>query len=145
MKDMTKIFDYFKMITAVFGTFFTWLFGSWDTALTVLIVFMVADYVTGVIRAYINKQVSSDIGLKGLTRKLMILFILIVAVSLDRLMNSDTWVFRTLVCYFYIANEGISLTENAASLGLPIPQKLVDALAQLKEGQKKDIKESEDK
>lgn len=145
MKNMTKILDCFKMTTAVLGTFFTWLFGSWDTAIVVLVMFMVLDYITGVIRAYINKEVSSDVGLKGLTRKLMILFILIVAVALDRLMDSGTWIFRTLVCYFYIANEGISLTENAAGLGLPIPQKLVDALAQLKEGQKKDITESEDK
>ena len=67
--------------------------------------------------------------------------ILIVAVLLDRLLNTGNWVFRTLVCYFYIANEGISLLENCAGLGLPIPEKLKDALAQLKEGEKKELKQ----
>lgn len=61
----------------------------------------------------------------------MILVILIVAVMLDRLMNTGTWVFRTLVCYFYIANEGISLLENVSNLGVKIPDKLKDALVQL--------------
>ena len=63
----------------------------------------------------------------------MILIILIVAVLLDRLLNCDTWVFRTLVAYFYIANEGISLSENCSQLGLPIPDKIRDTLIQLKD------------
>ena len=67
----------------------------------------------------------------------MILTVLIVAVMLDRLLNNGTWVFRTVICYFYIANEGISLLENGAALGLPIPEKLKDALIQLREGKKK--------
>lgn len=135
---MIRITDYINMIIAALGTYFTWLFGTWDIAIAVLIVFMITDYTSGVIRAYVNKELSSNVGLIGITRKLMILFILIVAVALDRLMNNDTWVFRTLVCYFYISNEGISLIENAAGMGLPIPQKLVNILVQLKEDQKKD-------
>lgn len=135
---MIRITDYINMIIAALGTYFTWLFGTWDIAIAVLIIFMITDYISGVIRAYINKELSSNVGLIGITRKLMILFILIVAVALDRLMNNDTWVFRTLVCYFYISNEGISLIENAAGMGLPIPQKLVNILVQLKEEQKKD-------
>lgn len=66
---------------------------------------------------------------------------IIVAVMLDRLLNTGTWVFRTLVCYFYIANEGISLLENCAGLGLPIPSKIKDALAQLKDGEKKEFRQ----
>lgn len=73
----------------------------------------------------------SEVGFKGLVKKFMILVILIVAVMLDRLMNTGTWVFRTLVCYFYIANEGISLLENVSNLGVKIPDKLKDALVQL--------------
>lgn len=138
---MEKILNYFRIIIAAIGTGFTWLLGTWDTALIVLISFMVLDYATGLLRAWINKEVSSDTGLKGIARKCVIFVVLIVAVMLDRLLNTGTWVFRTLVCYFYIANEGISLLENCAGLGLPIPEKIKDALAQLKDGEKKEIKQ----
>lgn len=138
---MENILKYFKTIIAISGTLFTWLFGIWDTALIVLITFMVFDYATGVLRGYINKELSSDVGLKGIARKAVIFIVLIVAVSLDRLLNTGTWLFRTLICYFYIANEGLSLLENAISLGVPVPDKLKEALAQLKNGEKKEIKE----
>ena len=131
--------NYFKVIIATVCTGLTWLFGTWDTALIVLVLFMALDYLTGVLRAWINKEVSSDIGLKGIARKTVIFIVLIVAVLLDRLLNTGTWVFRTLICYFYIANEGISLLENCAGLGLPVPEKLRDSLAQLKDGEKKDL------
>ena len=140
---MENILNYFKIIIAALGTGITWLFGTWDTALIVLVCFMALDYLTGVIRAIINKEVSSDTGLKGIARKTVILIVLIVAVLLDRLLNTGTWVFRTLICYFYIANEGISLLENCAGLGLPIPDKLKDALVQLKDGEKKELNREE--
>jgi len=136
---MDKILNYIKVIVMALGTGITWLLGTWDTALVVLVSFMVLDYGTGLLRAWINKEVSSDIGLKGIARKAVIFVVLIVAVMLDRLLNTGTWVFRTLVCYFYIANEGISLLENCAGLGLPIPEKIKDALAQLKDGEKKEL------
>lgn len=134
----------FNTIVAGVGTVVTYLFGSWDLALQILIIFMVLDYFTGLLRGAINKELSSDIGFHGLARKAVIFVVLIVAVSLDRLMNTGTWVFRTLICYFYIANEGISILENCATLGLPIPEKLKDMLMQLKEGNKKEIKKEED-
>lgn len=125
---MEKIFN---STVAVVATFFTYLFGGWDVAIGILIVFMCLDYATGVIVAYQNNLLDSEVGFKGLVKKFMILVILIVAVMLDRLMNTGTWVFRTLVCYFYIANEGISLLENVSNLGVKIPDKLKDALVQL--------------
>lgn len=127
MKKM-KIFD---SIVAIMATFFTWIFGTWDIAIAILIIFMVLDYLTGVIVAYQNRTLNSEVGFKGLIKKCMILVILIVAVMLDRLLNTGTWVFRTLVCYFYIANEGISLLENVSNLGVKIPEKLKNALEQL--------------
>ena len=130
-----------KTIIATFGTGFTWIFGAWDTAIMVLVLFMIMDYATGLLKAYVNKTVSSDIGLKGIARKAVILIVLIVAVMLDRLLNTGTWLFRTLICYFYIANEGISLLENCVGLGVPIPEQLKNALIQLKEGNKKEIKD----
>lgn len=135
MKHMDKVFN---SVVAVIATIFTYLFGGWDTAIVVLITFMVMDYITGVLYAWNTKTVSSEVGLKGLSKKFLIILILIGAVALDRLMSNGAWVFRTLVCYFYIANEGISLLENAGNLGLPVPEKLKAALAQLRD------KESED-
>ena len=128
MKKMEKVFN---STVAVVATFFTYLFGGWDAAIGILIVFMCLDYATGVIVAYQNNLLDSEVGFKGLVKKFMILVILIVAVMLDRLMNTGTWVFRTLVCYFYIANEGISLLEIVSNLGVKIPVKLKDALVQL--------------
>lgn len=129
----------FNGTVAVVATFLTYLFGGWDAAIGILIVFMILDYVTGVVVAYKNKTLNSEIGFNGLIKKCMILIILIVAVMLDRLLNTGTWVFRTLVCYFYIANEGVSLLENVSNLGVKIPGKLKDALEQLNE------KESEER
>ncbi len=131
---------YFKTFIAVIGTALTWLFGAWDTPLGILVLFMALDYLTGVLRGYINKDLSSNVGLHGIARKAVIFVVLIVAVALDRLLNMGNWLFRSLVCYFYIANEGLSLLENCASLGLPIPDKILDALVQLKDGEKKEIK-----
>lgn len=133
---MENIQEKIKGSIAILGTIFTWLFGAWDMALIVLISFMVLDYVTGLIKGWNNKTLSSDIASKGIAKKSLIFVILIVSVLLDRLLNTGTWVFRTLVCYFYIANEGISLLENCAELGLPIPDKIKDALIQLKEGER---------
>lgn len=130
---MEKLLNVLRYIIAAIGTGFTWLFGAWDLALTILIVFMVFDYITGILKGYVNKELSSDIGLKGLARKAVILIVLIVAVCLDRLLNTGNWVFRTLVAYFYIANEGLSLLENCAALGAPVPTQITNALAQLKE------------
>lgn len=131
---MEKVLQNLKFIVSILGTVFTFLFGAWDTALGILILFMVLDYITGLIKGYVTKELSSDIGLHGLARKSVILIVLIVAVALDRLLGNGNWLFRTLVAYFYIANEGLSILENCGTLGLPVPQKILDALAQLKEG-----------
>lgn len=128
MKIMEK---YFNVIVAILATFFTYLFGSWDLALQVLIVFMILDYGTGVLYAYLTDQLNSEVGFKGLVKKCMILVVLIIGVMLDRIVGNGTWVFRTLVAYFYIANEGISLLENVGNIGIPIPNKIRNALEQL--------------
>ena len=92
-----------NILLSILGTLFTWLFGAWDLALMVLVTFMVLDYLTGLIKGYLAKKLSSNAGLKGIARKSIIFIVLFMAVMLDRLLNSGTWVFRTLVCYFYIA------------------------------------------
>lgn len=128
MKIMEK---YFNAIVAVLATFFTYIFGVWDLAMQVLIVFMTLDYGTGVLYAYLIGQLSSEVGFKGLVKKCMILVVVIIGVMLDRMLGNGTWMFRTLVCYFYIANEGISLLENVGNIGIPIPNKMRQALEQL--------------
>lgn len=128
MKDMEKVFN---SIVAIVATFLTYIFGGWDAALSILIIFMVLDYLTGVIYAYTVKSLNSEVGFKGLIKKCMILVVLIIGVMLDRMLGNGTWVFRTLVCYFYIANEGVSLLENISNLGVPIPNKIRNALEQL--------------
>ena len=131
MKKMNNIFN---SVVAVIATFFTYLFGGWDAAIGVLIVLMVLDYITGVLNGYLTKTLNSEVGFKGLLKKFLILVVMIIAVMLDRLMNTGDWIFRTLVCYFYIANEGISLLENISLMGVPIPDKIKDALEQLNKG-----------
>lgn len=133
---MDKILEYLKYAVALLGTTVTWLLGTWDTAIMVLVAFMVVDYITGLIKGWYTKQLSSNVGLKGIARKFLILLVLMVAVLLDRLLNTGTWVFRTLACYFYIANEGISILENVVVLGLPVPKQLKEALIQLTESKK---------
>ncbi len=133
---MDKFLEYLKYLVAIGGTGLTWLLGAWDTAMIVLIAFMVIDYVTGIIKGWYTKQLSSDVGLKGIARKFLIVLVLCVAVLLDRLLNTGTWVFRTLACYFYIANEGISILENVIVLGLPVPEQLKNALVQLQDKNK---------
>ena len=130
---MDKFLEYLKYLVAIGGTGLTWLLGAWDTAIIVLIAFMVIDYTTGIIKGWYTKQLSSDVGLKGIARKFLIVLVLCVAVMLDRLLNTGTWVFRTLACYFYIANEGISILENVVALGLPVPEQLKNALIQIQD------------
>ncbi|MHC1683670.1 MAG: holin family protein [Clostridiaceae bacterium] len=132
----------FSMLAGI-GTGFTWFFG-WDIAIQGLLIFIGLDYFTGLLKGTVNKELNSNVGFVGLARKVVIFVVLIVAVILDKLMNSGSWLFRTLVCYFYIANEGLSILENCAQIGLPIPKKIKDTLAQLKEGQKNEIKDAKE-
>lgn len=122
----------FNPLITFIGSVLTYIFGGWDTCLTVLAWCMGLDYLTGVIGGLIQKNLNSHTSFVGILRKATIIIVLIVAVLLDRLLNGGTWVFRTLVCYFYIGNEAISLLENAAKIGIPIPQKLLNALEQLR-------------
>lgn len=133
MTRTTAIFNNFNSCVAVFGTFATWLFGGWDLALRSLVVLMIIDYITGLFKGYLNKNLNSLTSFRGICKKLFILIILIVAVTLDRAIGNDGYIFRALVCFFYIANESLSIIENASELGVPIPKTIKIALEQLKE------------
>ncbi|MBU3205563.1 phage holin family protein [Clostridium algidicarnis] len=129
-------------VGVVSAAVFTWCFGEFEIGLQVLVSFMIADYIMGLICGRKENNLSSEIGFKGLKKKFTILIILTVAVLLDRLLGQG-WVFRTLVIYFYIGIEGLSIMENAARLNAPIPEALKNALIQLKEGNKKASKKEE--
>lgn len=136
---MKDVWNWIQGVIAVAGGFFGWFLGGLDGFLYALIAFVVIDYLTGVMCAIVNKELSSDVGFRGLFRKILIFVMVGVGHLIDSQIIGDGSVLRTAVIFFYLSNEGISLLENAAHLGLPIPQKLKDVLAQLhnKEGDTK--------
>lgn len=129
---MNNIGEKIGVLGAGIGTLLTWLFGGWEVGLQILITCMVLDFIMGLMCGYKDKELSSRVGFSGLKRKFTILIILILAVLLDRLIGQE-WIFRTIVIYFYVAMEGLSILENAARLDVPIPHKLKEALIQLQE------------
>ncbi|EJE7236617.1 phage holin family protein [Clostridium sporogenes] len=122
------------------GSIIAWCFGEFEIGLKILITCMALDYLMGMFCGKKEKNLSSEIGFNGLKKKFTILIILMLAVMVDRLLGQG-WVFRTLVIYFYIGIEGLSILENAVRLNAPVPDALKDALVQLKEGNKKEIKD----
>lgn len=123
-----------SLINFVTGTLLTgiaYFLGGWDMALQTLLIVMLLDYITGICKAIYKKKVNSSIGLKGIIKKIGYLVIVAVAVILDHI-TGETGAIRTLVIYFFVANEGISIIENWGAMGLPLPQKIIDLLEQLK-------------
>lgn len=107
--------------------------GGFDGFLYALIVFVVVDYITGLMAAVINKEVSSEVGFHGIVKKVVIFCLVAVGHIVDTQIICDGSVVRTAVIFFYLSNEGISILENATRIGLPVPQKLKNVLEQLKE------------
>ena len=120
-----------NFITSTLTTTLVYFLGGWDVALQILVAVVVLDYITGICKAIYNKKMSSTVGLKGIMKKVGYFIIVAVAVILDRI-TGGTGARRTLVIYFFVANEGISILENWGGMGLPLPQKLMDTLEQLK-------------
>lgn len=118
------------IITAISSTIL-YLLGGLDIALKCLIVVIIIDYLTGVLSAIYNKKLNSIIGTKGIIKKVGYLCIVALSTIID-IITGQTGVIRTLVIYFFVANEGISIIENIAEMGVPMPKKLIDALEQLK-------------
>lgn len=108
--------------------------GGFDGFLYALIVFVVVDYLTGVMVAILDKKLSSEVGFHGIFKKVVIFALVAVGHIVDTYVIQNGSVIRTAVIFFYLSNEGISILENASVLGLPVPQKLKDVLEQLKDG-----------
>lgn len=117
-----------KFLGAGLTAFFTYIFGGVDTVLVILLAVITLDYITGVMAGIVTKQLSSKVGFNGLLKKIAILIIVAVAHLIGSYIGFDV---RTWVIGYYIANEGISILENAGRIGVPFPQKLIDILKQL--------------
>lgn len=120
-----------KNIMSVILTTFIYLLGGVDVALQCLLVMIILDYISGIASAIYNKNLDSKIGLKGILKKFMYLVIVCVSVIIDKIVG-NTGVVRTLVIYFFVANDGLSIIENMGKMGIPLPKKLIDTLNQLK-------------
>lgn len=128
---MKQIWNGIQIAFSACGGFLGWFLGGVDGFLYALIVFVVIDYITGVMVAVVDKNLSSSVGFKGICRKVLIFALVGIANIIDVYVLGQAGVLRTAVIFFYISNEGVSLLENSAHLGLPIPAKLKDVLEQL--------------
>ena len=120
-----------QMACAAIGGWLCYFLGGMDGLLTALIIFMVLDYITGLMCAIIDKKLSSAVGFKGICKKVLILLLVGVANIVDVHVVGTGSALRGAVVCFYLSNEGLSLLENAAYIGLPVPEKLRTVLAQL--------------
>lgn len=129
--------------TAAFGSVFCYFLGGWSSIIEALIVLMAVDYLTGLCAAYLSPEIklSSRIGLRGIIKKLMILCLVVLAHQLDAAAGQGGTIIRDIVVLFFIGNEGLSILENAAKCGLPIPDRLKKSLAQFTQDKKnKEVK-----
>ena len=122
-----------KGASAAVGGALGWFLGGWDGFLYALIVFVTADYVTGLMCAVVERKLSSAVGFRGIFKKVLIFALVGIAHVMDASLVGNGSAIRTATIFFYCANEGVSILENAGRLGLPIPDRLKDALAQLQD------------
>lgn len=120
-----------------------WFLGGFDGFLYALVVFVVIDYITGLMAAFFQKKLSSETGFKGICKKVTIFCLVGIGHILDAQVIGSGSVLRTAVIFFYLSNEGISIIENVAIIGLPVPKKLIEVLEQLHD-EAEDTTESEE-
>ena len=127
---MNNIITGIKVAFALIGGWITAVLGGWDTALQVLVLFVVMDYITGMIAAWYEKRLNSRVGFRGIAKKILLFVPVALGYWLDVLLGQE--ILRSLAIFFYIANEGLSITENIGRAGVPIPVPLYNALEQLR-------------
>lgn len=128
---MKEFWNTIQLIFTATGGWLGWFLGGCDGLLYALIAFVAIDYITGVMCAVIDHRLSSEVGFKGIFKKVLIFLLVGTANILDVQVIGTGCVLRTAVIFFYISNEGVSLLENAAYLGLPVPEKIKMVLEQL--------------
>lgn len=128
---MTKINIFISISLSFLFSGISYLLGGFDTDIKVLIGVIIIDYITGLVKAIYLKNINSTIGLKGIIKKMGYLVIVALSVQIDKIIGIES--VRTIVIYFFVANEGISILENWGLMGLPLPKKLINILEELKE------------
>ena len=128
MENILDIRHWSAGVGAIVGEFL----GAFDGLLYALMAFIVIDYVTGVLCAIVEHNLSSTVGFRGIAQKVCILVLVGIANILDVHIIGSGCVLRTAVIFFYLSNEGISIVENAARIGLPVPEKIVEVMKQLR-------------
>lgn len=128
---MEKYFNSASMIFGLVGGVITGVLGGWDVLTHAIVVLVIVDYLTGVGKAFTNKEVSSAVGFRGLFKKILIFVVIAVSVEMQKIIG-DGIPLREIVIMFYIANEGISLIENVSEF-IPLPQKMKDIFIQIRE------------
>ena len=128
---MKNVWNWIQVALSALGGGIGWFLGGLDGFLYALIAFVVIDYITGVMCAIVDKKLSSNVGFRGIFRKVLIFVMVGIGNLIDTQLIGSGEALRTAVIFFYISNEGVSPVENAAHIGLPIPEKLKDVLAQL--------------
>lgn len=135
---MKEFWNTVQMVFTAIGGWLGYFLGGCDGLLYALIAFVVIDYITGVMCAVADKKLSSEVGFKGICRKMLIFLLVGIANVLDVQVIGSGSVLRTAVIFFYISNEGVSLLENAAHLGLPVPDRIKTVLEQLHDRSEKE-------
>lgn len=135
---MKEFWNSIQVVIAAIGGWLGWFLGGCDGLIFALIAFAAADYITGVMCAIADKTLSSEVGFRGICRKVLIFILVGIANILDVQVIGSGSILRTAIIFFYISNEGISLLENAGHLGLPIPEKLKEVLEQLHDRSEKE-------
>ncbi len=115
-----------EIILSSIFSIFTYLIGGFDSLFITLLILIVIDYITGICKAIYKKELSSKISLKGIIKKFGYICIIILSTVVDLLINDENMALRSLMIYFFIANEGISILENWSLIGLPLPKKIFD-------------------
>ena len=128
---MKEIWNGVQVALTALGGFLGWFLGGFDGFLYALVALTIADYITGVMCAIVDKKLSSEIGVRGIVKKVLIFVLVGIGHMIDTNLIGEGSVLRTAIIFFYCSNEGISMLENAGRLGLPIPEKLKDILVQL--------------
>ena len=141
---MKEFWNTIQLIFAAVGGWLGYFLGGCDGLLIALVIFAVVDYVTGVMCAVADKKLNSEVGFKGICRKVLIFLLVGIANILDVQVIGTGSVLRTAVIFFYLSNEGVSLLENAAHLGLPVPEKLKEVLEQLHDHAEAEDNQKED-
>ena len=138
---MKEFWNVVQLAFAAIGGWLGWFLGGADGFLYALIAFVVIDYITGVMCAIVDHKLSSEVGFKGICKKVLIFMMVGIGNIIDVQVLGQAGVLRTAVIFFYLSNEGVSMLENAGHLGLPIPAKLKEVLEQLHDrAEKEDTK-----